>query len=952
MRQRASPAVDVLGGNPKAAQNVAGVSPQHAPQPVTAAPRPVPPFTKPSSVPFLDGKSSPFVNTEKSPLFALFDKPPVEGEGHSETGLAVEGFANIAGVLSTSSTGDCKSSEMQRLSTSYCPPLSSEIQLSNTVQELQNMSKSNEEKSPSNIQSNQIQPTTEVGGLVDFQGTQEKTSVTLENEPETGVKKHMGENVILQPPIFFKYSTLDSQTSVETKVQDAAEIRAMERSEVPITKAAEQEGGEQNSQSCLLSVPLFHKNESKQTDLSQTKISSSEPNSTSETEAVNIQDIHQPHKGEQVDTSMSHGLLLDCAATMQSESFSIQDTFSKPSSAPLLVGTDLVVSLQTEQVVEAGTCPSDHVNSTELPLIAQIVHSADAHEIVVVREDGDWSGVHLNQSYLLQREDGTVCQAAIINNLSTELSAGETVHLDSQSVEVYEFCDLVEEVAEETVCGTSGIQIPHSPGYEVNLFNALLDHSDDYSVREDHDSHIDASFHAVDESDSVIISQQAMLSSHGANQIVACSNNHTLSLQNSSVATVEQHLILDASQAVANTNEVCLVEVAAVTSDSFTVEHACTSAEVVNSCTQVIATVPGQTEVSVSVMNQKAPQKREAEVTASPVELVSGGDVLLHGVHVETQPSIKQSSGVTVVSATKPEECVSSHEETKKTPTTEAPLQTIQTVVVTTETETVCSFPFSGKINPKLLILKPGASPILKQPASSLAQVSKEQNAHSTCTVSEECLSHTISAADLKITSVAPHSQNDQANCSVKTSETTFLTASDTSTTPQSKPHRETLTEISLVSQNIDSTDVPDVVVSPSEKNNIAVTDPSFNDTIISQPDSLVDEEEDEDMEPDEALEETEEGTPGQGSSAEEGSDEDNDPDKTEGDLASPSSSHKVLFYFIFIGAIEVVLNLSNVVLKKCLLLQPAITFVGSWHDILCGFVICFHACSSAYIFI
>ncbi|XP_020773943.2 helicase SRCAP isoform X2 [Boleophthalmus pectinirostris] len=772
-----------------------------------------------------------------------------------------ERFANIAGVFSTSSTEDCNPSEMQRHPSSCCPPLSSDIQLSNTV--LQYGSQTIEEKSPSN-QTKQSQPAKEAG-IVDIQGTQEKTSFTLEIKPETAVKEYTGENVISQP-FSFQTSTTASQASVE--VQDTANNRAIE--EELLTKIVT----EQNFQSQTLSAPLFHNNESEQIDMPQTEISHSEP--TSEPETVNVPNFHQAQDGDHESMSPDH--VLDTAATVQSESICIQDTFTKPSSAPLLVGTDLVVSLQTEQ----GTS-TEQVGSTEMPLIAQIVHSSDAHEIVVVREDGDWSGVHLNQSYLLQREDGTVCQAAIINDLGSELSAGETVHLDSQSVEVYQFCDLVEEVAEETVCGSSGIQIPHSPGYEVNLFNALLDNSDDFSVKEDLESQMDTTFHTIDESDGVIISQQAVLSSHDGNQIVTCTSSdcHTMSIQNTGVAAVQQHLILDACQSGANSNEVCLVEVAAVTSDSFAVEQASTSTEALGSCTQLV----------MAADQSEALQKQEPDVTAS--SLTSPLQVVSAAVHVDGQPSLSHSSGVTVVSAAKLEPCVSSHEEGKETATTA--LQTIHTVVVTTSTETACPSPFLGQINPKLLILKPGTSPVLKAPASIVAQVTRAQNALSTGSVSEECLSHTGS-------SVAPCSHNEQTNCSVKAPVPALLTASGSS---KSDTLTENLNGNNSGSQN--STDAPVVVFEPSQMDSTAVTETSFNNTIISQPDSLAgegedegeegEEEEEEGVDGDEEMEQDEDagdGSVDEGSSEEEGSVEEPEGDRPEGDVTSPASPHKV----------------------------------------------------------
>ncbi|XP_029977359.1 helicase SRCAP isoform X2 [Sphaeramia orbicularis] len=932
---------------------------------------------------------------------------------------------------------------MQRIPTPLCHPVSSNIQISNTMQELQYGSQTNEEKSHSNSQTNQSEPTKEVDGLVVFTGSKEKKSVTLEYRQETGAnkehdgKEHTDGNFISQPQskICFTASFPSvPQSSVESKVQDTTEIRAMEQtdhkqpgSQTPSSNPAEQEGGRQNSNSPLLTLPLFNKNEREQTDLSksQAKIvreitvdarelqntnsvesleifenvekavdtshketppptaevlktsktremlsglcsspvnTSSLSSTTCDRGDVNVQMICHRNEGVQVESNVSHGHLINqlhSAATMQPECSSIQETLSKASPSPLMVETGLVVSLQTDQVVEAGTsCSSDQIPTTETPLIAQLVHSTDAQEIVVVREEGPvsghWSEMHLNPSYLLQQEDGSVCEAAIVNELSTELSTGQAklygesvqtdIDLESQAVEVYEFCGLVEEVAEETVCASSSSQIPHSPGYEVNLFNALLDNTDDYTVKEDLDSHLETSIHTVNENDSVIISQQPIPSSLDTNQIQTCSknNSHTLSLQNTSVATVGQHLILDATQAVevANSSEVCLVEVAALTSNSFTVEQADISAQTVTPRSQASAAVTDLTDVSVSPVNQIDPLNQEAEVTSlsliSPVQVVTGENtgmdssiaVSLHDLVVENQPSPKQSSGVTVVSATKPEDCVSSHEETKETASTEAPLQNIQNVVTTeTPLDTFCSPPPAGKIDPKLLLLKPGVTPVLKHPPSLLAQMSKEQNAagnlanaHSSWpgTVSEECLSQTVSTADSRCTAMtqtqcsvsktsltAPNIQIHQPAMSSEVTIQIHETASVTPATSKSESDTVALAVSETIpqSQIVDNTDASppskphsaNVVLAPLERESTAIVSMTSNDS-LNQPDSFLVEEESEDMEQDETLGETEpqEATPGQVSSAEEGSDEDPETEKTECDLASPSSPHKV----------------------------------------------------------
>lgn len=1036
-RQRAPPAVDVLGGNPQAAQNVAGESPRHAPQPVAAAPRPVPPFTGPSTVPVPESNDSAFHGMENAPPTKLPETHPIGSEskdGVSEDFPAEESIAEVVRVsrsLPTSLNEDCSSSaEVQRLPAPLCRPLTPDTQIDSTVQKLQYGSQTDKETSHSNSQTNQIQPLREGAGLVVVTGTKETPSVTVEYKPETGTnmelggKEHTGGNILPQPQsqiCFTASSPSVPQSGVGFKVQDTTEHGAVESdrdplvhtnrgSHIPPPGAAEQAGGHQDSKSPPLPLPSSDNSEIKQTDMSKTqpktiKAISNDARETQKANSLesvemlervkelvdtsrketqppsdeileipkagdllpglyaspgkgdsvsikatdredgNIQRSCSPVEGEQVESREEQTDTATSSSdfTMLSERSSTQESSSESSAAPPLFDTGLVVSLQAGQVVEGETShPSDQVITTETPLTAELVHSTDAQEIVVVREDaqvsGNWSNMHLNQSYLLQREDGSVCEAAIVNELRSELSTGEPklyeesvqVELHSQPVEVYEFCGLVEEVAEETVCASSSAQIPHSPGYEVNLFNALLENSDEYTVKEDLESHLEPSIHAINEGDTVIISQQPLPSSHDVNQIQACSNSnsHNLSMQNRRVAVVGQHLVLDANQAVevANSSEVCLVEVAAVTSDSFTVEQSHTSLEIVTPCSQVnaAATQVGDSPVIPTVVPK---QETEATAGASIASPVGTGEDMgressvasVHVSHVGKQPSLNQTPGVTV-SATKP-----------------ALTESIQNVSVPTETkpEAFCTARSSSIISPKLLLLKPGEAPLLKHPPSMLAQVSKQQNAdgklanaHSSWsgTVSEECLPRTVSVADSLCASVALSSQRDQTQRSVnKTSVTAALpvkvqqptvsggislqldrTAALPPATSTSKSDKEALTVTKTSTSEVDPAS-RDVVTPPAtpdtlfmlaasvERKGTVVASTSPNDP-ISQPDSLYEEEEGEDMEQDEPMVETEaqEATSGQVSSPEEGSDDEPDADKTESAMTTPSSQHKV----------------------------------------------------------
>uniref|UniRef100_A0A7N6BQG0 Snf2-related CREBBP activator protein n=1 Tax=Anabas testudineus TaxID=64144 RepID=A0A7N6BQG0_ANATE len=925
----------------------------------------------------------------------------------SEEVPAKENIAEVVGVAAPLTEGCSASTEMQKLPSPLCPPLASDTQIDSTLQELQYGSQTDTETSHSNSETNQIQSPREGAALVVITGTKEKQFVTVEYRPETGTnverggKEHTGGNILPQPrseicltscsvpqsSVGFKVTT---EYGAEEQSDRDSIVHANQGSHNPLSGAAEQAGGHQDSQPSTLFLPLSGNSENKQTDLSKpqtpktiNEISNdareiqktnslgsveiyehvkalvetqplsveiletqkareslcSMPSDTADRADGNNQRSCDPPEGEavdsmgeeQTDTTISSSdftELPECSATQNS---------SNPSAAPALFDTGLV-----------------QIHSTETPLIAELVQSSDAQEIVVVGEEahisGDWSNVHLNPSYLLQREDGSVCEAAIVNELSTELSTGEPkrfeesvqadIELHSQPVEVYEFCSLVEEVAEETVCAASSAQIAHSPAYEVNLFNALLENPGEYTVKEGLESHLQPSIHTISESDTLIISQQPLPASHDANQLQACSINssHNLSIQNARVAAVGHHLVLDANPAVevTNSSEVCLLEVAAVTSDSFTVEHTDTSAQILTSCSQVSAALSHQTEVITSPVIHTVPQKQETETTAGILSLVSPvGSLTVHVSHVENQPPFNQTPAVTILSATNSEACVSSLAGTTETPAlTKTPSQSIQNVAVAKQTkpESFCTTNTSGNINSNLLLLKPGATHLLKHPPSLLAKVSQQQNAagklanaHSSWsgTKSEECLPQTVSAVDSLCASVALSSQKDQTQCSVNKNSVTAApqvsvqqptvsgnitlqlahTASVTPTSSTSKSDKEALTVSKTSSEadpappvkatNVSPLSTPhtlDILSASVEREGTASTSPTDH-----QPDSLYAEEESEDMDQDEATLESEaqEATSGQVSSPEEGSDEEPDNDKTESEMTTPGSTHK-----------------------------------------------------------
>lgn len=525
---------------------------------------------------------------------------------------------------------------------------------------------------------------------------------------------------------------------------------------------------------------------------------------------------------------------------------------------PTVYDASLVVALQAEQVV----VPAEASHSPEGLLGAEtLVHSVHAQEIVVVGEDGqlggDWADVQLNQSYLLQREDGSVCEAAIVNQLAAQGVQGD-LELHSQPVEVYQFCSLVEEVAEETVCGPGS----HSPEYEVNLFNALLEHSEDFKQE----------LHAISEGDTVIITQQPL--QHDATQTLPPPPrpDGSLALKGPRVAAVSQHLVLDANQAVqvsANSSEVCLVQVAAEPPQAFTIQRGEDGLQIVTPRSQVV-----EEEEDVGD-GSAAPQTESAAGVLSLVSAGQDGAIKLpvavtvrvsHGQHLTPQ--------VTVVSAA-------------------APSPTLQSVAVSAGPgpETLATTSQSSP-SPNLL-LKRGETPHLKPPTSLPAQVSSQQsgsgqlaNAHSSLPggAASECLPQRVAAAD-------------QTRRSVNQTPATSLPSTGKSAKEALMDETQPAGNSDLVLEDIVA---PADTAPPVTPNSLTALPPSAGSPSdpAGQQDSLYMEDELEDMDQDEGLGDADalEATSGQMSSPEEASDE--DPDKTEGEMTTPARSHKVVASF------------------------------------------------------
>ena len=275
-RQRASPAVDLPGGNPQAAQDVAGESPRHAQQPVAAAPRPDPPLTIPSTVPLQKSKDSAFLGMENAPPTSLPESLPISCDSKDSVSDEVAEVVAGARSLPTSLTDDRSSSdEMQRLPAPLCPPLAPDTKFDSTAQELQHGSQTDKEKSQSNCDTDQIQPLEEGAGLL---AISEKQSNRLEYKPETGTNvetvgnEQKGGNVL--PQTSSQICSTASTSSVPQSDADSTGHGAVEQSNrdsllhanqdshISPSGAAWQADGHQDSKSLL---PSSDSSEIKQT---------------------------------------------------------------------------------------------------------------------------------------------------------------------------------------------------------------------------------------------------------------------------------------------------------------------------------------------------------------------------------------------------------------------------------------------------------------------------------------------------------------------------------------------------------------------------------------------------------------------------------------------------------------------------------------------------------------
>lgn len=897
MRQRAPPAVDVLGGDPQAAQNVAGELPRHAPQPVKAAPRPDPPLTCPSSVPLPESNDSSFYNMENAAA-SILPSGESEEENVPQKAPAKESVGGVPGSLPTLLTKDCSSSVGIQTLSPLSPPLTSDKRVDSAEQKVHYGSQTDEEKSCSVSQTNEIWlPGGETKGLEVTMDTKESQSVVSEYKPETGTNAKLDGKEHTSPQTGFAPSLLQ-----QSGVAFRGDEEENPSGDGTLAAASERTDGQQDTRSSPMSSLSLGEGNLKETDISKTQpnfndtsTNSGQTQRANPTEARHVTELAanegtQPPppsdgilenvttaapglEGDSTSVQASSGggppdgeQLQSCAdglgTAVVSFTASMEEEEVGEGHPTAVYDASLVVSLQAEQVV----VPAEASHSPEQVLATEaLVHSVHTQEIVVVGEDGqlggDWANMQLNQSYLLQREDGSVCEAAIVNQLAAAAQGvqGE-LELHSQPVEVYEFCSLVEEVAEETVCGGPG---SHSPEYEVNLFNALLEHSEDFKQ----ELHLDPSLHTISEGETVIITQQLPPSQHDTTQTQPPlpRPDGSLSLKGPRVAAVGQHLVLDANRTVqvaSNSTEVCLVQVAAEAPQTFTIQRGQDSLQIVTPGSQLV-------EEEVVREGSGAPQ---AEAAAGVLSLVSAGEdaainlpvaVTVHVSHGQQHPTPE----VTVVSATAPSSKVQGGPET---------------LAVTLQSPSV-------GVNSNLL-LKPGEIPLLTHPTSLPLQVSSRQsasgqlaNAH--CSrpggVATECLPQPVAAAD-------------ETQRPVNQMPATSLPSTG-------KPAQEALTDKTQPAGNSEDADAaPASAVLPVTSNSLTALPPSAGSPSdpVEQQDSEEEEELDDmdQMDQDEGLGDgdTLEATSGQMSSPEEASDE--DPDKTEGGMATSARSHKVIW--------------------------------------------------------
>ncbi|CAB1337947.1 unnamed protein product [Coregonus sp. 'balchen'] len=535
--------------------------------------------------------------------------------------------------------------------------------------------------------------------------------------------------------------------------------------------------------------------------------------------------------------------------TIQSQSSFLQETTTAATSPIHHLPSTEIDLMQTEQSEVLMSNP-DHKTRMETLLVSELVLSTDARGAVMLGGETSLElseEVQVDQCVLL--EEHLVSGDTAVIELNSEPSDREPTsfiegtHSDIEMAplaagefEIYSFVE--EEIAIEVV----GERPSLSPNYEVNLFTPLIEHSENCTASEGQEIHLLSYPQASNDNDQVIIQQGPLSSDHGLSEMV-CSNDFTPSLSTQDVEMTDEGQNFEPENTttemdnavVEDSSEVCVVQTVPVSDTPDGQMDTC--AQATAPCLETSTAVSDHRGVSISPATslsdtQTLPEETEVGATASTSSLVSPMEELTevvvqstsqHSIEVlsspitihlpegreQNCPPLKEVPGVTLQNTTEPKPCVSSHEGTKypqPCPTlTETPVQTQQDVyrtvnVTTTEAnpEASRSTHSSGIIDPKLLLLKRGDTPLLKHPPSLLLGVSRQQSnsltqasaSSSSCGSDTapvlECLPKAVSAAvSVPLPKPLPvSSHRDQTEPSVKREPTAAPPATPATNTP------------------------------------------------------------------------------------------------------------------------------------------------------------------------
>eukprot|EP00063_Salmo_salar_P059666 XP_014034501.1 PREDICTED: helicase SRCAP-like isoform X1 [Salmo salar] len=518
--------------------------------------------------------------------------------------------------------------------------------------------------------------------------------------------------------------------------------------------------------------------------------------------------------------------------TIQSQSSFLQETTATTPPIHHLPSTeiDLMQTEQTEQSIEVQMSNPDHKTRMETPLVSELVLSADAQGAVM--HGGETSlelseEVQVDQCVLL--EEHLVSGDTAVIELTSEHSDREPksfiegTHSDIEidplaagEFEIYSFVE--EEIAIEVV----GERTSLSPSYEVNLFTPLMEHSENCTASEGREIRLLSHPQASNDNDQVIIQHQNGFTPSLSTQDVEMTDEGQNSETENTTTEIDNTVLEDSS-------EVCVVQTVPISDTPDGQMDTCTQAAL--PCLEISTAVSDNRGVRISpatCLSDTQTLQGETEVRAmastsslvSPMEELTEGVVVQsnsqHSIEVLSSPitihlpegrkqncPLKEVPGATLQNTTEPKPCVSSDEGTKHSqpcPTlTGNPVETQQDVyrtvnVTATEAnpEASRSTLSSGIIDPKLLLLKRGDTPLLKHPPSLLLGVSRQQSSSLTQASTSsfscgsdtapvlECLPNAVSVA----VPMPVSSHRDQTEPSVKRKPTAAPPAIPATNTP------------------------------------------------------------------------------------------------------------------------------------------------------------------------